>query len=145
MKVFSAFVLALLLAAQIAAPAAAQRSDQTLGAGLSGDQWAECFAVFTGMATILLAHGGPMPAQGAEDGAGSGVKAAPGPADRFLALSEEAGLRWLASQGAERDKTGLMSDLEQAVDQVIKTAVARHDFVDYLQRTSDRCIAAVNS
>ena len=145
MRACSALILALLLAAQLAAPAAAQRSAQSLGAELSGDQWAECFAVFTGMATILLAHGGPMPAEGTEGGAAVGAKAAPRPADRFLALSEEAGLRWLASQRAERDKTGLMSDLEQAVDQVIRTAVARHDFVDYLQRTSDRCIAAVNS
>ncbi len=145
MKVFSAFVLALLLAAQIAAPAAAQRSDQTLGAGLSGDQWAECFAVFTGMATILLAHGGPMPAQGAEDGAGSGVKAAPGPADRFLALSEKAALRWLDSQDSTQDEARLMTGLEQAVDRAIRTAAARSDFTAYLQRTSDRCIGAVNS
>ncbi len=136
MRVCLAMVCALLLATQLAAPAQAQRSSQALAAELSGDQWAECFAVFTGMATVLIAHAGPMPGQGAEGG---------GPAGRFLALSEKAALRWLDSQGLGRDEASLMTDLERAVDQVIRTAAARSDFAAYLQRTSDRCIAAVNS
>lgn len=136
MRACLAMVCALLLAAQLAAPAFAQRSSQALGAELSGDQWAECFAVFTGMATILIAHGGPTPAQGAAGG---------GPAKHFLALSEKAALRWLDSQGAGQDEAGLVSGLGQAVDQVIKTAADRSDFAAYLRRTSDRCIDAVNS
>ncbi len=134
-------VLALLLATQVAVPAAAQRSVGALGTELSADQWAECFAVFTGMATILLAHASPMPAQGAGQDATTGQ----GPADRFLALSEQAALRWMDSQGTTQDKAGLMTGLEQAVDRAINSAVARTNFVAYLEKTSDRCIAAVNS
>ena len=66
-------------------------------------------------------------------------------ADRFLALSEQAALRWMDSQGATQDKARLMIGLEQAVDRAINTAVARTDFAAYLEKTSDRCIAAVNS
>ena len=141
MRACSALVLALLLAAQLASPAAALRSDRTLGAEFSGEQWAECFAVFTGMATMLLAHAGPTPVQRAE----AGVAAGQGPADHYLALSERAALRWMESQGAGQDRARLMTGLERAVDQAIRSAVTRPDFVAYLERTSDRCIAAVNS
>ena len=127
---------ALLLAIQLATPAFAQRSSQTLGPELSGEDWAECFAVFTGMATILLAHAGPVPAQGAGEGA-------TGPADHFLALSEAAAQRWLDSQAAGQDQDRLMAGLERAVDRAIRSAAARSDFTAYLQRTSDRCIVAV--
>ena len=136
MRACLAMVCALLLAAQVAAPAFAQRSSQALGAELSGDQWAECFAVFTGMATILIVQGGSTPVQGAEGA---------GPANRFLALSEKAALRWLDSQGTGQDEAVLVSGLGQAVDQAIKTAATRSDLAAYLRRTSDRCIDAVNS
>jgi hypothetical protein len=145
MRAFSAIALVLLLATQTASPAAAQRSIGDLGAEFSGEQWAECFAVFTGMATILLAHKGQLPAQGAEDSAGDGAAAGQGPADHYLALSEKAALRWLDSQGAEQTEARLMTGFERAVDRVIRTASARSDFGAYLQRTSERCIGAVNS
>ena len=93
------------------------------------------------MATILLAHNGQQPVQGAGNGATTGR----GPADQYLALSEKAALRWLDSQEATQDEALLMTGLEQAVDRAIRTAAARSDFVAYLQRTSDRCIGAVNS
>ena len=141
MRGCSALVFALFLATQAAAPAAAQRSVDALGAELSGDQWAECFAVFSGMATILLAHDGQRAAQQVEGSATTGRS----PADQYLALSEKAALRWLDSQDATQDEARLMTGLEQAVDRAIRTAAARSDFVAYLQRTSDRCIGAVNS
>lgn len=152
---------ALVLVTHVAPPVLAQRSTE-----LSGDYWAECFAVFTGMAAVLLAQGGPPPAQNAQNGAQDGARdpaaaSGQGPADRFLALSEQAALRWLDSQGAGqeagrdsgRDSGGalggnrahLMTGLEQAVDQAIRTAALRSDFAAYLRRTSDRCIAAMNS
>ncbi len=141
MRACSVLILALFFATQVAAPATAQRSVDALGAELSGDQWAECFAVFTGMATILFAHNGQQPVQGAKNSATSGQ----GPADQYLALSERAALRWLDSQEATQDEALLMTGLEQAVDRAIRTAAARSDFVAYLQSTSDRCIGAVNS
>ena len=148
---------ALVLVTHVAPPVLAQRSTE-----FSGDYWAECFAVFTGMAAVLLAQGGPLPAQNAQNGAQDGARdpaaaSGQGPADRFLALSEQAALRWLDSQGAGqeagRDSGGslggnrahLMTGLEQAVDQAIRTAALRSDFAAYLRRTSDRCIAAMNS
>ena len=131
MRVLPAVVFAVLLAAQLAPPALAKRNVQTLEPEFSRDQWAECFAVFTGMATLLLAQTDPAARQG--------------PANRFLALSEEAALRWLDSQGPGQDRAVLMAGLGQAVDQVIKTAAARSDFSAYMQRTSERCIAAVSS
>ena len=141
---FRAFC-ALLLATHLASPALAKRSSEALEPKLSGDQWAECFAVFTGMATILLAQAGALPAQGVQDQGARDQAAASGqgPADHFLALSEEAALRWLEGQAAGQDKANLMTGLERAVDQAVRTAAARSDFTAYLQRTSDRCIAAV--
>ena len=90
------------------------------------------------MATILLAHAGPVPARGVGEGAAS-------PADHFLALSEAAAQRWLDSQAAGQDQDRLMDGLERAVNRAIRSAAARSDFTAYLQRTSDRCIAAVGS